>query len=370
MNDKKIGNFILELRKEQNMTQEELALQLHVDRGTVSKWERGVYLPKPDLLLELSQLFHVSVNEILLGERKTKENEQKIDKIMVDVMNKSRRKVKKIGFILGLIILLLIFSFGIIFFGTYFAKNYDSISVHHITGGNEKFEIRNTIAVISRDHIYLLVGGIQNPLREKIYRIELYYVKDGEKNFVSSNTGFSPFGPSEFGFKLYEDLNYFKQNLYMDIIYGEDKKTDTIKLRVVKEFSNDTIKYRNNSSITPIPAEEIEYSIPAYMKKYCKLDIDYNQYHCKSEKGKIKIEEQYDYSGELPYTVRENSSGFYLKRYSYSNDVLSYEFYEKDGNDLKEKFQYDFTTHTCDGICKDEVIDYFKKEYLPHIEMK
>ena len=78
------------------MTQEELALKLHVDRGTVSKWERGVYLPKPDLLLELSNLFHVSVNEILAGERKTKENEQKINTVTVEVMNKSRKKLKKV----------------------------------------------------------------------------------------------------------------------------------------------------------------------------------------------------------------------------------------------------------------------------------
>ena len=352
------------------MTQEELALKLHVDRGTVSKWERGVYLPKPDLLLELSNLFHVSVNEILAGERKTKENEQKINTVTVEVMNKSRKKLKKVVFTLGFIILLLIFVYGTIFLGTYFMKNYDSISVHHITGGNERFEISNTIVVISRDRICLQVGGIRNSLKEKIHGIELYYVKDGEKNFVTSNTGFSPFGPSEFGFKLYEDLNYFKQNLYMDVIYGEDEKRDTIKLTMVKEFSNDTLKYRNNSSVTPISAEEIEYSIPSYMKKYCKLEIDYNQYRCKFEKGKMKVEEQYNYSGELPYIVEESSSNFYLKRYSYSNDAFSYEFYEKDGNDLKEKFQYNFITDTCDGICKEDVIDHFKQEYLPHIEMK
>lgn len=367
MNDKKIGNFILELRKEKNMTQEELAFQLHVDRGTVSKWERGIYLPKPDLLLELSKLFSVTVNEILLGERKTKENEQQINTITVDVMNKNRKKIKKFIFIFLILILFLFLSFGLLFFGTYFLKNYDSISFHYISGKNERFELRNTMVMISRDNIYLLVGGIKNNTDAKVYDIEIYYKKNGEKNFVTANTGFQPFGSNEFGFKLYENLNYFKQNLYMDVIYGEDKKVDTIKLEVGKVFSNNSIKFRNTSSVLPISAEEIEYTIPSYMKKYCKLDIDYNQYLCKYGKEQKKVEESYYYI-DKSYLIRESSSDSYLKIYRYLDGNLSYEFYEKDGNDLKEKFQYHFYTNTCDGICKDDVIEYFKKEYLPHME--
>ena len=42
MDSKTIGAFICELRKSKNMTQEDLAQKLMVDRGTISKWERGV----------------------------------------------------------------------------------------------------------------------------------------------------------------------------------------------------------------------------------------------------------------------------------------------------------------------------------------
>ena len=42
MDAKKLGQFIAEIRKEQNMTQAELASKLHVTDKAVSKWERGV----------------------------------------------------------------------------------------------------------------------------------------------------------------------------------------------------------------------------------------------------------------------------------------------------------------------------------------
>ena len=42
MDTKKIGRFITELRKEQQMTQSQLAEQIHVTDKAISKWERGV----------------------------------------------------------------------------------------------------------------------------------------------------------------------------------------------------------------------------------------------------------------------------------------------------------------------------------------
>ena len=54
MDSEKIGKFIAELRKENKMTQEELGKKILVDRGTISKWERGIYVPNPEILLSLS----------------------------------------------------------------------------------------------------------------------------------------------------------------------------------------------------------------------------------------------------------------------------------------------------------------------------
>ena len=69
MNLVQIGKFIAELRKEQELTQEQLGEKIGVTNKTVSRWENGNYLPPADILLTMSRLFNVSVNEILSGKR-------------------------------------------------------------------------------------------------------------------------------------------------------------------------------------------------------------------------------------------------------------------------------------------------------------
>ena len=69
MDSKQIGQFLAELRKEQNLTQEQLAEKLGVTGKTISRWETGVYTPPADCLLQLSQLYSITINEILTGRR-------------------------------------------------------------------------------------------------------------------------------------------------------------------------------------------------------------------------------------------------------------------------------------------------------------
>ena len=65
-----VGNFIKELRKEKNITQEELSEKFYVSRRTVSRWETGSNLPDIDVLIELADYFNVDLREILNGKRK------------------------------------------------------------------------------------------------------------------------------------------------------------------------------------------------------------------------------------------------------------------------------------------------------------
>ena len=65
----KIGQFIAELRKEHGFTQEQLGDKIGVTNKTVSRWETGTYLPPADALLMISELFDVSINEILSGKK-------------------------------------------------------------------------------------------------------------------------------------------------------------------------------------------------------------------------------------------------------------------------------------------------------------
>ncbi len=69
MDKEKIGSFISALRKEKGMTQKDLADRLHVSDRTISKWERGAGLPDASLMIGLSDLLGITVNELLTGER-------------------------------------------------------------------------------------------------------------------------------------------------------------------------------------------------------------------------------------------------------------------------------------------------------------
>lgn len=69
----KIGKFIAEMRKEQGLSQTQLGEKIGVTNKTVSRWETGMYLPPVEMLLALSELFDISINEILCGKRLTDE---------------------------------------------------------------------------------------------------------------------------------------------------------------------------------------------------------------------------------------------------------------------------------------------------------
>ena len=69
MDNKKFGQFILQLRKEKGWTQLELAEKLNVTDKAVSKWERGVGFPDIKMIEPLADVFHVSVLEIMRSER-------------------------------------------------------------------------------------------------------------------------------------------------------------------------------------------------------------------------------------------------------------------------------------------------------------
>lgn len=69
MDMQKIGSFLAELRKEKNLTQDELGAQIGVTNKTISRWETGNYLPPVEMLQTLGATFGVSINEILNGER-------------------------------------------------------------------------------------------------------------------------------------------------------------------------------------------------------------------------------------------------------------------------------------------------------------
>lgn len=96
MNQEKMGKFIAELRKEKNMTQQELADKLNVTDRAISNWENGRRLPDYSLLKDLCTILSISINELFLGERISEEDyKKKADENMINMVNKLDQENKK-----------------------------------------------------------------------------------------------------------------------------------------------------------------------------------------------------------------------------------------------------------------------------------
>ena len=106
MDQKKTGAFLQSLRKERELTQEELAEKFSVTSRTVSRWETGKNMPDISLLTDIADFYEVDVREIIDGERKSETMDEELKEVadkMADYadMEKSRlcKWVQIIGFI-------------------------------------------------------------------------------------------------------------------------------------------------------------------------------------------------------------------------------------------------------------------------------
>lgn len=94
MEQKKIGMFLKELRKENNLTQEMLAEELNVSGRTVSRWETGNNMPDISMLVELSEFYQISIPEIIDGERKSEKMNQETRETAIKMAEYSNNKMK------------------------------------------------------------------------------------------------------------------------------------------------------------------------------------------------------------------------------------------------------------------------------------
>ena len=140
MDQKRIGSFISKLRKEKNLTQQELADKLHVTDRAVSHWENGRRLPDISLLKDISNILGVSVNELLSAEKYTEKNStKKTDENLINSLRVNKKNNKLFKLIITMLIVLIIFLvIGIILK----VNKYPKIRIYNI---NVKFNENNSI---------------------------------------------------------------------------------------------------------------------------------------------------------------------------------------------------------------------------------
>lgn len=85
MDQRKIGAFLKQLWKEQQITQAQLAERLGVSNRTVSRWETGNTMPDFDLLIAMAKYYDVGMEEILSGERTEETMDKQTEETMYQV---------------------------------------------------------------------------------------------------------------------------------------------------------------------------------------------------------------------------------------------------------------------------------------------
>lgn len=154
MDQEKIGKFILKLRKGKKMTQQELADKLNVTDRAVSHWENGRSIPDVVLFKPICEVFGISVNELITGERLSKENliKQSDENIINTISNSNiqKRKSKKIILILVIAIILLIATALLSI-----KSKYPKIDLYHFSiQQNESKNLEKKASIENRDVYY------------------------------------------------------------------------------------------------------------------------------------------------------------------------------------------------------------------------
>ena len=114
MDYNKIGNFISSERKKRKLTQARLAEKLYVSEKTISKWENANGVPDTNSLLKLSEIFEISINELLNGERISQDNYiNKAEEKLLELQIKNTEKDKillSMEIVIGVLSILILLS--------------------------------------------------------------------------------------------------------------------------------------------------------------------------------------------------------------------------------------------------------------------
>ena len=117
MDQIKIGKFIAECRKKNNLTQMQLAEKLNITDRAISKWENGKAMPDSSIMLDLCDELKISVNELLSGEVIMMDSyNEKLEQNLIDMVKQKEESDKKmlrleivIGYISSITFMILIF---------------------------------------------------------------------------------------------------------------------------------------------------------------------------------------------------------------------------------------------------------------------
>ena len=122
MDQIKIGEFLKELRKEHNLSQEQLAEKFNVSSRSISRWENGNTMPDISVMIELADFYDIDIRELLRGERKSEQMDEDLKETLVmvaDYTEAEKAKIMKKVYICGQGMLITSVASMIVYFLSY-----------------------------------------------------------------------------------------------------------------------------------------------------------------------------------------------------------------------------------------------------------
>ncbi len=345
MDSKKVGMFIKSLREKNGLTQEALSKKIFLDRTAISKWERGATTPDPETLLTLSDIFNVSINEILMGEYidATTSNEASSDEVVFELYKKDFKNKKIIR---KLIILVFIVLFSLLFL--YFITFYKSTKIYMVTGYNSNVTIDNGFLAYTKEKYYFSIGNISLIDNKRIERLDLLIkYKNDEMKLINSVDNNYFYIVDISGYDEYDLINFIKDDYKVFIKVHYDNSFDMVELKFVKDYEN--------RKIFPFRARKSSVSNDKIINNsISENSIINNVVNILSEESNSIVIKVKNNLFSVSYDSNANFISVFHKNKVNNNQVWNYNIESNVMSFIDNNFSFfveDNNVHCTDGIC-------------------
>ncbi len=359
MKEEKRGKFLAQCRKEKKISQEQLGELLNYSKSNISKWENGQSFPNdPEILMKMAKILDISVEEIIFGDKKNKNNNQNLIDSLIDEYKEKYTNFKKISINLTLSFFTIIM---LIVFIIYYVFIRGSISIYKLSFEFEDFYMEDAVLVTSNSISTLNFNKIVSN-SENIEYIKLYYFdKENDEVLIFGGKNDDYFLEEDNGYNEYGLLNINKNELYLDIKTNQNDYK-RIKVTCNRRYINNNIFPRKSASISNDDKSfQNEIDLKILLNYGFKSEDDYFYYKNFSDAVYITV------NSERIHVLIENNNDIYETiRTNYDDDNIVYTKIENNNVSTEETFMTDEEINCDKSKCTDlkdwiSYINFIKK---------
>ena len=241
---------LLELRKQKGWSQEELGNNLDVSRQTISKWESGQSTPEMEKLVKISEIFEISLDELIIGIK------NEVKESVEENKNSDKPKKSKIKIVFMILLILVLLSFfGVITYRvSYFKKIIDIVGELTHFHSEDNYRITETLMITKNgvqnaeegyEKEYYSLNSQKMMQDARIFPTKKVYLSDdgGILEFNLKTNEYKKFNIDEYDKEEYDRL--IRRNYHIYKLIADNIKMDTFedRLKLALDFS-----YKINTS--------------------------------------------------------------------------------------------------------------------------